>query len=182
MKKTTLILSIITISALVACSNSGKTDESNNSSESAKVSEMTEVNLSGKGIPVTLSVPAGSEVADGMGAFEMDGIKTLNYEIKKGQFLLSVSMTEEDIYEEASYYYEQAMSIAKESEGFAGVIKEEPNGFIYKITREDGDDYNFYYLLIKEKRAIEFEAGLSMFADFTQADVEKMYNSAKSAK
>lgn len=188
MKKTILILSTMAICTLAGCNNSNKKDSDSSKSDKVvkepvkAVETMVEVDLTDKGIPVTLNAPAGHEVAKGMGAYEMEGVKTLNYEIKKGNFILSASMTEEDMYEEASNYYSQAMELAKSSEGFLSIIKEEPNGFIYKMKNAGEDDYNFYYLLVKNKRAIEFEAGLNMLSNFSQDHVEKMYTVAKGAK
>jgi hypothetical protein len=139
-----------------------------------------QVDLSSKGIPIKISSPAGATVNNGMGMAEMDGVKTINYEVKKGSFILDVSMDDEDMWQEPSEYLSDAKEFASEEEGFE-LISEEANGFIYKLSIDGDPDYNFYYLKTKNNRAIEFEAGLNMTAEFTLDQVKRMFTVAKGA-
>ncbi|MCI5055848.1 MAG: hypothetical protein MRY83_07045 [Flavobacteriales bacterium] len=139
-----------------------------------------QVDLSSNGIPVKVDAPAGATISKGMLNGEFDGVKTYNYEVKKGQFILDVSMSDEDMWQDAEGYMNDAMDIADDEDGFE-LVSKESNGFIYKYSIDGDPDYNFYYLKIKNNRAIEFEAGLNMMAEFSLDDVKKMYSSAKGA-
>jgi len=156
--------------------------ESGNNSSSLSDMKLTELNLADKGIPVTFQCPEGAEVKNGMFMGEFGGVKMLDYEIVKDGFVLEISM--DDV--EETRTPEEIISDAKETamtdDGFAEFVKEEPNGFIYKVKIDDYTDYKFHYVLIKNNRAIEFSEGLKLFTEFTQKDAETLYNIAKNAK
>ena len=184
MKKLQFISPIFAIILSIGCgaaSNDGAT-ESNNE-EDAVTLENADYDLTSKGIPVIITGPSGAEIKEGLGNMEFEGFKEINYNVTKDKFDLSVSMS--NIVAEEGYAAEllsDARMFAEEDEDFGGFIKEEANGFIFKIKTEDGDDYNFYYQFEKDAKVIEFEAGLNIFSEYTLEEIETIYGAAKTAK
>ena len=176
MKKLGLfLLTAVIVSFAVSCGGGS-------SSSSLADMKLTELNLADKGIPVTLQAPEGAEIKDGMFMGEFGGIKMLDYEIVKDEFVMEVSMDDAEESRTAEEIVNDAKETAKTEEGFVEFVKEEPNGFIYKVKTDDYTDYKFHYVLMKDNRAIEFTEGLKLFSEFTQQDAETLYNIAKNAK
>ncbi len=144
--------------------------------------KLTELNLTDKGIPVTIQAPEGAEVKDGMFKGEFGGIKMLDYEIVKGEFVMEISMDDAKETRSIKQIINDAKETAQTEEGFIKFVKEETNGFIYKVKIDDNEDYKFHYVLMKDDKAIEFTEGLKLFTEFTQKDAETLYNIAKNAK
>ena len=126
------------------------------SSSSLADMKLTELNLADKGIPVTIQAPEGAEIKDGMFMGEFGGIKMFDYEIVKDEFVLEVSMDDTEETRTAEEIISDAKETAQTEDGFVEFIKEEPNGFIYKVKTDDYEDYKFHYVLIKDNSAIEF--------------------------
>lgn len=139
-----------------------------------------EVNIENFGIPVTVSVPDGAEVKKGMMGGEIDGVTIFNVEIKKGSFVLDVTMTDEEPEEDLSEAVAFFKETAQENDDFKAIVAEEANGFIYSLEDEGTTVYGFDYVLEKDGRHIEFSEGLYM-DDFTMADIKALYAAAKSA-
>ena len=152
------------------------------SSSSLADMKLTELNLADKGIPVSLQAPEGAEIKDGMFLGEFGGIKMLDYEIVKDEFVLEVSMDDAEETRTVEEIVSDAKETAQTEDGFVEFVKEESNGFIYKVKTDDYEDYKFHYVLMKDKKAIEFTEGLKLFTEFTQKDAETLYNIAKNAK
>ncbi len=171
-----LITAVIAIFALSSCGG-GSTKDGNHESSEAK---MVEMSLSEKGIPVTFSAPEGVEITDGLLNGVFDGVVLINYEVKKDNFIMDVLMEDADLVDDLSTYLEYAKGTDIDSD-FVEFVKEEENGYIAKLESEDGDNYAFYYVLIKDNRAIEFTEGLN-FSDYTLQEIETLYNAAKDAK
>ncbi len=152
------------------------------SSSSLADMKLTELNLADKGIPVTIQAPEGAEIKDGMFMGEFGGIKMLDYEIVKDEFVLEVSMDDTEETRTAEEIIADAKETAQTEDGFVEFVKEEPNGFIYKVKTDDYEDYKFHYVLMKDNRAIEFTEGLKLFTEFSLKDAETLYNIAKNAK
>lgn len=138
------------------------------------------ISIENFGIPVTVSVPEGAEVKKGMMGGEVDGVKLYNVEIKKGNFMLDVSMLDEESEETLAESIESYKEIAAEDDDFSSFVAEEANGFIYEMVVDGEKSYGFDYILEKDDRHIEFTQGLSM-EDFTMAEVKAMFAAAKSA-
>ncbi len=140
----------------------------------------TKYDLSEYEIPVIVAAPIGAKVSAGVGNGAFGGVKTINYEVVKDDFVLDVNHIVG-----AKYSLEDLMTseklFAEELEGFAGFVVEEENGFIYKVNTEEGDDYGFYYVLFKDEQPVEFGVGFS-YSSFTLEQVKKMYKAAKAAK
>jgi hypothetical protein len=100
-------------------------------------------------------------------------------EIVKDDFKLDVNYTNAE-YDKAELLAD-AKQFAQEEEDFAEFVLEEEMGFIYKLNTEDGEDYSFYYLLMKDDKPIEFGTGLS-FTTYKLDQVKEMYEAAKAAK
>ena len=148
---------------------------------SCSTNNLTEIDLNNKGIPVTIIVPQGCEITEGIANEEEDEMSFLNYVIKKDNFILDVFMPEQDLQGDLSDYVRRATQLAKEEVGFVEFVKTDEAGFIYKLKTEEGFGYNFSYTIIKNNRAIEFLAGLN-FSDYTLTQIEKLYEAAKTAK
>ena len=144
--------------------------------------KLTELNLSDKGIPVTIQAPEGAEIKDGMFMGEFGGIKMMDYEIVKDEFVMEVSMDDAEETRTVEEIVNDAKETAQTEDGFVKFVKEEANGFIYQVKTDDYEDFKFHYVLIKDKKAIEFTEGLKLFTEFTQKDAEILYNIAKNAK
>jgi hypothetical protein len=148
---------------------------------SAALSVKGVIDLSTKGIPVSLNVPEGAVIVEGVGhGLEFDGVKTLVWEVNKGDFSLEIMMEDAEMYQEAQDYMDFAKEMA-ENEGFTEYVFNEPNGFIYKSIIENEVYYGFYYLLVKNGHAIEFATGMES-DDSNLANVRAIYAAAKGAK
>lgn len=180
------ILTILVISfgfGLLGC-NSQHDEESTNEEPmySSKEDEqkLVSYDFNKVEIPVVIQAPAGAQIIEGVGNGKLGNVRTINYELVKNNFKLDVNYVTG-----ASYYKENLMEVAKqsatESEGFDGFIHEEEFGFIYKFKKDKADDYNFYYLLIKDNQPIEFETGLS-YSPFTLQQVKELFEAAKTAR
>ena len=115
-----------------------------------------------------------------MGNAEMDGVRTINYEVVKDMFKLDVTYTNDEGYDKAELLA-TAKNFAREEEEFVEFVSEEDLGFIYKLKTEDGDDYSFYYLLLKDTKPIEFGKGFSLSV-FSLEQIKELYAAAKTAK
>ncbi len=172
-KFTFIFTAIISIGLINSCSDS--------ENKETKI-KTVELNLADKGIPVKINVPENYKIKDGMFMGEFAGVTMYNYEISKGDFAIDVIMDDSDEIRTAAELVSEAKETAKTEEGFQEFILEESNGYIYKVDFEDYEDYMFYYILIKDRRAIEFTEGLKLFSEYTEEDIRFAYDCAKSAK
>ena|SRR3989338_946278 len=139
------------------------------------------IDLTSKGIPVTMNAPDGAAIAEGIGhGMEMDGVKLYVWEINQGDFSLEVSMEDDDLYQEEEAYVRFAKEFA-ETADFEEYVLDETNGFIYKYSLDGDVYYACYYLLIKNGRAIEFATGMDS-DDSNLTNVKAIYAAAKGAK
>lgn len=139
------------------------------------------IDLTSKGIPVSVNAPDGAVITDGVGnGMEFDGVQTLVWEVNKGDFSLEIMMDEDEMYQEPQEYIDFAKELA-EDEGFEEYIVNEPNGFIYKSSIDGEVFYGCYYLLVKNGHAIEFATGMES-DDSNLANVRAIYAAAKGAK
>jgi len=175
MKKLGLFLGIVVLAGFIVSCGGKK-------SKSLAEMKLTELNLADKGIPVTFKAPEGAEIKNGMFMGEFGGIKMLDYEIVKDEFVLEVSMDDAEETRTTEEIISDAKETAQTEDGFVEFIKEETNGFIYKIKTDDYEDYKFHYVLMKNNKAIEFTEGLKLFTEFTKEDAETLYNITKNAK
>ncbi len=154
-----------------------------NVSDAAETAEivMANIDLAEQMIPITLDVPEGAEVSEGMLNGDFGGIALINYQIAKDGWIIDVSMMDDTPYGTKEEYIQDAKDLAMETEGFVEIVEEDENGFIYKLENEDGDEYNLYYVIMKDDRAIEIEEGLK-FTNFTLEEIQSMYKAAQSAK
>ncbi len=182
MKNYFLGLIVFALAFLIACGGGETSENTDNNENVENIDEKAtaEYDLNSNGIPVVVTCPAGAEVKKGMGNAELDGIKTINYEVVKDDFKLDVTYTTGDEYAKEDLLAD-AKELAKEEDGFVEFVSEEDLGFIYKLKTEDGDDYSFYYLLLKDAQPIEFGKGFSLSV-FTLDQIKKLYEVAKSAK
>ena len=192
MKHVSILVSMLFVMLLVSCGGGESTkddekakteDNAANVSEANESTEivMTNIDFTEQSIPITMDVPEGAEVTEGMLNGEFGGINLLNYEVSKDGWILDVSMMDDEPYGAKEDYIHDAKDFALETEGFVEIVEEDENGFIYKLENEDGDEYNLYYVIIKDNRAIEIEEGLK-FTNYTLEEIQSMYKAAQSAK
>lgn len=142
----------------------------------------TTVDLLPKGIPISVDVPNGSTVRAGlMDGMEFDNGKTLNWEINKGQFSLDVSMQDTDVTQTKSEYIRYSMSVAKKDPSFVSFVESDINGFLVKLSFNGAIEYDFYHVVLKDNRAIEFSVGLGT-SDYSLENIRKIYHAAQTAK
>lgn len=144
-------------------------------------SNYTEIDLSNKGIPVSITAPADATLSEGIGQAEYEGVKYFNYVVKKKSFILDIQMADEEPVGNIDDYISRAKELAKNEDGFKDFIVEEDSGFIYRTKTDYGEDFNFNYIIFKENRAIEFSAGLN-YENYTEKQIKMLYEKAKTAK
>ena len=140
------------------------------------------IDLSEKGIPVSINAPDGAVINEGIGnGMEFEGVITHVWEINKGDFSLEVSMDDDEMWQEKEDYMQDTRDFFEMEEEFGGYVLEEPNGMIVKYNYEDGPAYDFYYILVKDNHAIEFSIGLET-GNYSLENMRKLYQAAKEAK
>ncbi len=183
MKKNTLVtISYIFSLFLISCggnnSNSSSVDSKKTVADTPAA--VASYDLSDKGIPTSIEGPAGAKVRKGMSGGEIDGVKTTSLSISKDMFKLEVNMDSEAsgrTLEELVTYYKE---LWQDEKGFE-IVKEDANGFIYKTTDDGETNYSFDYIKMNEKGiALEITTGFAL-SNFTQEDIEKMYQAAQKA-
>jgi hypothetical protein len=184
MKHYVMILMVFMLAIVVGCGGSASSDNTGNDSTTVSNSGSStsqEYDLSSNGIPAIVPGPAGAEIVKGSGNFESNGLKTINYVVEKDAFKLEATYT---IGVELSpkELMDDAKSSASGEKGFVQIVTEEPKGFIYKLKNDEGEDYNFYYFLIKDGKSVEFEAGLNDEGNYTLEQVKTLFEAAKKAK
>jgi len=141
----------------------------------------TDVSLAEKGIPVTVSVPSGCVIEEGVGhGMEMEGVKSYVYELNSGIFSLEVSMDDEPMWAEFSEYMDMAKEFT-EDESFVRYISSDDNGFLYEFSIEDETYYGFFYMIVKGDRLISFATGMES-DDASLENIKEIYAAAKTAK
>jgi len=180
MDKYSLMLLLLSM-FLINC-GSGETSEDvdNDSLQYTFGANFTNYDLSQYEIPVVVAAPIGAEIKAGVGNGAFGGVRTINYEIIKGDFILDVNHIVGAKYSKENLITSEKL-FAEELEGFEGFISEEENGFIYKVKTNEGEDYGFYYVIFKGEEPIEFGVGFS-YTNFTLEEVKNMYKVAKAAK
>ncbi|MDA3820292.1 MAG: hypothetical protein PF590_07540, partial [Candidatus Delongbacteria bacterium] len=175
LKMLSFIVSLFLIVGMTSCGGGGDKEKDDTKDEQANVSktksettETTEevgsvtIDLTDMSVPLIVEVPEGVEVNEGMMMGDFDGVKTYNYELKKDGWIMELTMMDESPYTDKAGYMADYKDIVKSMDGFEEIVEEGKNGFIYKVTNEDGEDYNFYYVVLKDDRAIEYEDGLKV--------------------
>lgn len=142
---------------------------------------MKPLDLSTYGIPITINAPEGATVAKGMGAGEMDGVKTLSFDVNKDKFMLAITMDDAPIGPDESIANSVSFSKELKADDNIKIIKEEKNGYIFSKVEDGETNYGFYYVIEKNQRIIEFEEGLN-FSNWTLAEIQVLFDAAKTAK
>lgn len=194
MKKLQFILMASAFALFVACDSGEKQDDKDKKNDQKEKiqdeeiqpdvensTEMVPLDISEMGIPVTFDAPLGAEVNEGLGMAEMeDGTKQYNFEVSSDNFILDVTMFDENLEMSIEEFVADAKELAMEEEGFVGIISEETSGFVYQLDNEEGTDYSFYYVFVKDNKAIEFATGLN-FSNYSLEEVTKLFEAAKTA-
>ncbi len=171
---------LLVVAVFSYCGSGSSDDNGDGDIQSTFGEDYTEYDLSEYEIPVLIAAPIGAKVAPGVGNGAFGGVKTINYEVVKDDFVLDVNHITG-----AKYSLEDLMTseklFAEELEGFAGFVVEEENGFIYKVNTGEGEDFGFYYVIFKNEQPVEFGVGFS-YSSFTLEQVKKMYEVAKAAR
>ena len=185
MKKQSILLSVLIVAMFSFYACNGEKQQTNDTQvasveqPSSQETAMSEFDLSDRGIPIKVKAPVNVEIKKGMGAGEMDGAKIYSCLLQKDKFRLEIDMWDAQIENTVPELIQDHKDIVIEDEGFE-IVKEEENGFIYKTKNEDGDNFNFYYVKMKDQKAIEFGSGLN-FSNYTLEQIETLYEAAKNA-
>lgn len=149
---------------------------------SAMRSVAVPVDLESRGIPVTVNVPNGSVVRAGlMDGMNMGEATTLNWEINQGEFSLDISMEDAAMKKTHAEYLRYERNVVEMDPSFDGYIESDNNGFLVKLDFDGVVEYDFYHLVTKGNRAIEFSVGLGA-SDYSKENIRKIYYAAKTAK
>ena len=136
-----------------------------------KESEENTTNLSNKGIPVT--IPGITKTVQGTKYTQ------LNSYLKDG-LTIEVSMWDTDNIFTVSEMVSEDKKIMAEEDGFE-ILKEEKNGYIFKLNYEGVEDFGFYYALNKNDRIIEFGPAVIENKFYTFEQAFKMFETCKNA-
>lgn len=148
-----------------------------------KATQMT-VDLTGKGIPVTINAPDGSEIFEGVGnGLDFEGVVSHVWEVTKHDedFSIEVAMEDGEMWQNAADYVADWREIYEMDEAFVEFVVSDEHGFICKYDLEGEMEFDFYYQLVKGDRAIEFSMGLGS-DNYSLENVRKHYEVAKAAK
>jgi len=149
---------------------------------SAMKSVAVNVDLSSKGIPVSVDAPAGSVIKGGvLNGMVMEGVTTFCWDINKGDFSLEVTMEDADLKQNRGDYVKFSKNVLEMDVSFVEFIESDENGFLAKMDFGGIIEYEFYHLVIKNNRAIEFSTGLST-SDYSRENIRNIYYAAKTAK
>lgn len=149
---------------------------------SAMKSITTNVDLTSKGIPISVDTPAGSVIKGGvLNGMEMEGVKTYCWDINSGDFSLEVTMEDAEAKQSRWKYLQYAKNVLEMDPSFSRYIESDENGFLVRMDFGGIIEYEFYHLVIKNNRAIEFSTGLAA-TDFSLENIRKIYYAAKTAK
>jgi len=140
------------------------------------------VDLESRGIPIVVDVPNGSVVRAGLlDGMDMGETKTLNWEINQGDFSLDISMKDAAPSKSHAEYLRYQRNVVEMDPSFDGYIESDNNGFLVKLDFDGVVEYDFYHLVTKNNRAIEFSVGIGA-GDFSKENIRKIYYAAKTAK
>lgn len=140
------------------------------------------VDLTSKGIPVTIDAPNGCMVESGLlNGMVMDEVTTYCWDINNGDFSLEVMMDDEDLWQARREYVEYAKNVLEMDESFMGYIEADENGFLAKMDYSGEIEYEFYHLVVKNNRAIEFSTGMAT-SNYSLENIREIYHAAKTAK
>lgn len=149
---------------------------------SASVNAFKDISLEEKGIPVTVSAPEGAVIEEGVGhGMEVDGVKSYVWEINAEGFSLEASMDDEPMWQTKEEYLSDAKAFVEADEDFEAYEIDEENGFICRYNYDGEVEYDFYYIMVKGDRAIEFSPGLGL-DEWTFSAIRQLYYTAKAAK
>ncbi|MCJ8291682.1 MAG: hypothetical protein HRT58_04845 [Crocinitomicaceae bacterium] len=140
------------------------------------------VDLSSKGIPITVDAPTGSVIKGGvLNGMVMEGVTTFCWDINNGDFSLEVTMEDEDLRQSRYKYVQYSKNVLEMDVSFVEYVESDENGFLAKMDFGGIIEYEFYHLVIKNNRAIEFSTGLST-SDYSRENIRNIYYAAKTAK
>lgn len=149
---------------------------------SAMRSVAVNVDMESRGIPITVNVPNGSVVSAGLlDGMDMGEAKTLNWEINQGDFSLDISMEDAAPKKSHSEYLRYERNVVEMDPSFDGYIESDNNGFLVKLDFDGVVEYDFYHLVTKNNRAIEFSVGAEA-SDYSRENIRKIYRAAQTAK
>lgn len=149
---------------------------------SATKSSTVYIDLSPKGIPITVDAPSGSKIRAGLlDGMEMENVTTLSWEINKGDFSLDVSMEDAPMKRSHKEYVKYARNVVEMDKSFVEYVEWDENGFLVKLSFNGAIEYDFYHLVSKDNRAIEFSVGLAA-EDYGINNIRDIYHAAKTAK
>ena len=167
-----LIVYSIFLFSFIACDGVKKPNVSDTIPDTIEEKEVeSSTNLSSKGIPVT--IPGITKTEKGtkyiqLNSYTEDGL------------VIETSMWDTDNIFSVSEMISEDKKIMSEEEGFE-VLKEEKNGYIFKLTYDGLEDFGFYYAINKNDRIIEFGPTINANKFYTFEETNKMFEACKKA-
>ena len=129
-----------------------------------------------------VDVPNGSVVREGLlDGMDFSDTKTYNWEINQGDFSLDISMKDAAPSKSHAEYIRYQKSVVEMDPSFDGFVESDINGFLVRLDFDGVVEYDFYHLVTKNNRAIEFSVGIGA-EDFSKENIRKIYYAAKTAK
>ena len=148
---------------------------------SAMKSVATDLDLTSKGIPISIDVPTGSVIKGGvLNGMVMEGVTTYCWDINNGDYSLEVTMEDDDLSQRRDEYVKYSKNVLEMDVSFVQFIESDQNGFLAKMNFGGIVEYEFYHVVFKNNRAIEFSTGLST-SDYSLENIRNIYYSAKTA-
>lgn len=123
-------------------------------------------------MPITLKAPADSEIISEDLGFMRD------ITVKSGDNYFIQILAGAAIKLDEAKIKEEKLAEVKNGPFFSKIVKEDDHGFIFEKKIDDKNiNYDFRHIRIQGDKEYVFQTGL--IGRFTQADVEKMYESVK---
>lgn len=179
---------IMVILMIVSCNKSENSSENSNNEKTEETSNtenpsenLVQLSLADEGIPVALMLPQEVSISKGTGVTEMNGVTYKNLNLKGGDYKMNASMPEEDFDGTMEEILESQKRLSSFDKGF-NIIQECDNGYLYEFENSKGKNYAFVYATIKDNRQIIFTSLPSRSKNYTQEQIEKMFEAAKTVK
>ncbi len=166
MKITHVFYPLLFIFILFAC----------NSGEDERVESLTMTDLSRYGVPVSIPLPVRNNVTQSPISFE----KGVVISGDKVNMRVEALQTYAESLKNAQELKKKIIAEKKEETDFVKLLIEDEQGFIYQTKDSElGNNFHFFYVIIKNNTQVEFTEGVPIDENFTYEDIVNMYGLSK---
>lgn len=134
---------------------------------------MVEKDLLSYGVPITIQVPDSADIKS------MDWGLQKDITIKDGWFNLQI-FSSRALTHSMDKLKANHLDEIRRGPYFSQVMTEDPDGFIFEVTVDSVNNYDFRHLKIQGDNEYVFQAG--MLGNFTLEQIEHLYQVAKEAR